>query len=177
MSQCYYILLRSDDWLLVVSWTLWDFFSATALVLRATGYFPLFLQHASCPVPHCLLRFPRCTTPTSLLNCVVLPKPRFPGDHPTQEWRQETLQFKNFPNLLTPAAEARGGGQEEQSHPQGVVAVWAQEGLVEPSHVEGQEGRGEVIPIIQGMEQRLCFAWAAVNRYPMPKVKETQVRW
>ena len=36
--------------------------------------------------------------------------------------------------------KARGGGQEEQSHVQGVVAVQAQEGLEEPSHVEGQEG-------------------------------------
>ena len=47
--------------------------------------------------------------------------------HPTSETRGGT--------------EARGGGQEEQPHVQGVVAVWAQEGLEEPSHVEGQEGR------------------------------------
>ena len=36
-----------------------------------------------------------------------------------------------------PAPEGRGGGQEEQSHVQGVVAARAQEGLEEPSHVEG----------------------------------------
>ena len=36
-----------------------------------------------------------------------------------------------------PAAQVRGGGQEEQPHAQGVVA---QEGLEELSHVEGQEG-------------------------------------
>ena len=35
--------------------------------------------------------------------------------------------------------KARGGGQEGQSHVQGVVAVRAQEGLEELSHVEGQE--------------------------------------
>ena len=52
-----------------------------------------------------------------------------------------------------------------------------QEGLEEPSHAEVQEGRREEIPFIQGKEQRLCFAGAAVKRYPMPKVRETQVRW
>ena len=39
-----------------------------------------------------------------------------------------------------PASEVRGGGQEEQRHVQGAVAVRAQEGLEELSHVEGQEG-------------------------------------
>ena len=76
-----------------------------------------------------------------------------------------------------PASEARGGGQEEQPYVQGVVAVQAQEGLEEPSHIEGQEGWWEEIPFIQGKEQQLCFAGAAVKRYPMPKVRETRVRW
>ena len=40
------------------------------------------------------------------------------------------------PTLL----KARGGGQEEQPHIQGTVAAQAQEGLEEPSHIEGQEG-------------------------------------
>ena len=31
--------------------------------------------------------------------------------------------------------------------------------------------------LLQGKEQRLCFAGAAVKRYPMSKVRETQVRW
>ena len=31
--------------------------------------------------------------------------------------------------------------------------------------------------LIQGKEQWLCFAGAAVKRYPMPKERETQVRW
>ena len=33
----------------------------------------------------------------------------------------------------------------------------------------------EEIPLIQGKEQQLCFAGAAVNRYPTYKVRETQV--
>ena len=39
------------------------------------------------------------------------------------------------------APEARGGGWEEQPYVQGVVAARAQEGLEEPSYLEGQEGQ------------------------------------
>ena len=37
-------------------------------------------------------------------------------------------------------------------------------------------GGGEEIPLVQGKEQQLCFAEAAVKRYPTSKVRETQVR-
>ena len=37
--------------------------------------------------------------------------------------------------------EAKGRGQEEQPHIQGVVAVWAQEGREELLHIQGQEGQ------------------------------------
>ena len=37
--------------------------------------------------------------------------------------------------------DARGGGWEDQPHVQGAVAARAQEGLLELSHVEGQEGQ------------------------------------
>ena len=43
---------------------------------------------------------------------------------------------KSYPTL-----EARGGGQEEQPHLQGAVAVKAQEGLEELLHVQGQKGQ------------------------------------
>ena len=33
---------------------------------------------------------------------------------------------------------------------------------------------GKEIPLIQGKEQWLCFAAAAVKRYPMSNVRETQ---
>ena len=39
-----------------------------------------------------------------------------------------------------------------------------------------RKGDGEEIPLVQGKEQQLHFAGAAVRRYPTPKVKETQVR-
>ena len=40
-----------------------------------------------------------------------------------------------------------------------------------------RKGSGEEIPLVQGEEQQLRFAGAAVKRSPVPKVRETQVRW
>ena len=40
-----------------------------------------------------------------------------------------------------------------------------------------RKGGGEEIPVVQGKEQWLPFAGAAVKRYSMAKVRETQVRW
>ena len=40
-----------------------------------------------------------------------------------------------------------------------------------------RKGNGKEIPFIQGKEQRLFFAGAAMKTYSMPKVRETQVRW
>ena len=57
--------------------------------------------------------------------------------YPTSEVRgggQEELPH-------APKPEARGSSREDQPHVQGAVAAWAQEGLKELSHVEGQEGR------------------------------------
>ena len=39
-----------------------------------------------------------------------------------------------------------------------------------------KKGGGEEIPLVQGKEHWLCFAGAAVKRYPTPKVRETHVR-
>ena len=40
-----------------------------------------------------------------------------------------------------------------------------------------RKGGSEAIPLIQGKEQWLLFAGAAMKRYPRPKLRETQVRW
>ena len=40
-----------------------------------------------------------------------------------------------------------------------------------------RKGGDEEIPLIQGKEQRLRFAGAAMKRHPTPKVRETHVRW
>jgi len=39
-----------------------------------------------------------------------------------------------------------------------------------------RRGSREEIPLIQGKEQQLRFAGAAVKRYPTSRVRETQVR-
>ena len=64
----------------------------------------------------------------------------------------------------------------EQPHIQGAVAAQVQEGLEELLHVQGQEELwwGD-IPLIQGKEQQLRFAGAAMKRYPTSKIRETQV--
>ena len=40
-----------------------------------------------------------------------------------------------------------------------------------------RRGGSEEIPLVQGKEQQLLFAGAAVKRYRTSKVRETQVRW
>ena len=39
-----------------------------------------------------------------------------------------------------------------------------------------RRGGGEETPLVQGKEQWLCFAGAAMKIYPTSKVRETQVR-
>ena len=75
-----------------------------------------------------------------------------------------------------PTSEARGGSWEEPPHVQGVADAWAQEGGEELLHTKVRRGGHEKIPLIQGKEQRLCFAGAAMKRYPTSKVRETQVK-
>ena len=78
---------------------------------------------------------------------------------------------------LAPEARGGAGGQGQLGGATGgALAAQAQEGLEEPSHLEGQEGWWEEIPLIQGKEQWLCFSGASMKRYPTPKVRETQVR-
>ena len=55
------------------------------------------------------------------------------------------------------------------------MAARAKEGIEELSMLKVRKGGGEDIPLIKGKEQWLCFARAAVKRYPVPKVRETQV--
>ena len=40
-----------------------------------------------------------------------------------------------------------------------------------------RRGGPEEIPLVQGKEQQLRFAGAALKRYPTTKVRETQKRW
>ena len=67
-----------------------------------------------------------------------------------------------------PTSEVRGGCQEEQPHVQGAAATRA-----ERSYSTFKVRRGD---LVQGKEQGLRFAEAAVKRYPTSQVRETQVR-
>ena len=71
-----------------------------------------------------------------------------------------------------PTSEVMGGSLEEQPHVQGLAAARAKEGQEELLNIQGQEGRCEEIPLIQGKEQWLHFAGAAMKRYPTPKVRK-----
>ena len=73
--------------------------------------------------------------------------------------------------------EVRGSGQEQQPHVQGAATVQAQRAERSYSTFKVRRGGHEEIPLIQGKEQQLCFARAAVKRYATSKVRETQVRW
>ena len=59
-----------------------------------------------------------------------------------------------------------------------VTAPDLRRGLAQESYstFKVRTGGPEEIPLVQGKEQRLRFAGAAVKRYPTSKVRETQVR-
>ena len=86
------------------------------------------------------------------------------------------LSTKTRPSWVTLHALAHSFIELDKAVVQGVVAAQVQEGLEELSHFEGRKGGGEEIPLVQGKEQWLSFAGAAVKRYPESKVRETPVR-
>ena len=101
---------------------------------------------------------------------------RVPGYHSARaaERSYPTSEARGGSWEEPPTPEARGGGREEQPHVQGVVAAWVQEGLEELFHIQGRRAGGEEIHLVQGKEQRLCFAGGA-ERYPTSEVREIQV--
>ena len=69
--------------------------------------------------------------------------------------------------------EVRGSDLEEQPHVQGAVAARAQEAERSYSTFKVRRGSCEEIPLVQGKEQWLRFAGAAVRRYPSSKVRSS----
>ena len=65
--------------------------------------------------------------------------------------------------------KVRGGGREEVPH-------GCRRAERSYSMFKVRRGSSEEILLVQGKEQQLRFAGAAVKRYPMSKVRETQVR-
>ena len=73
--------------------------------------------------------------------------------------------------------EVRGGGLEEQPMSKELWLRGCRRAKRSYSTSKVRRGNHEEIPLDQGKEQRLHFAGAAMKRYPMSKVRETQVRW
>ena len=71
-----------------------------------------------------------------------------------------------------PTSEVRGGDRKELPHARGVAAAQMQEGEGSYSTFKVRRGGGEEIPLVQGKEQRLCFAGAAMKRYATSKVEK-----
>ena len=113
------------------------------------------------------------------------PRPRSGG---AAERRYPAYKVRGSDERRYPPAEARGRSYPTPPRPRPRAAAgrtnpkskepWLSGtgGLEELSQVEGQEGRGEKRPLVQGKEHWLRFAGAAVKTYPTPKVRETQVR-
>ena len=72
----------------------------------------------------------------------------------------------------------RSGAVTERSNPMSKERWMRRRRRAERSYptLKVKKGGGEEIPLVQGKEQRLHFAGAAVKRYPTLKVRETQVR-
>ena len=85
-----------------------------------------------------------------------------------------TLEVRGGARRSYPMPEVRGGSGEEQSHVQGAVAARAEKSY---STFKVRRGGCEEIPLLQGKEQHLRLAGAALKRYPISKVTETQVIW
>ena len=86
-----------------------------------------------------------------------------------------------LPRIRDQGQRPRPGAASGRSKPTpktrgSTVAAWAQKGLEEPSTLKVRKGGGEEIPLVQGKEQQLRLAEAAVKRYPTSKVRETHER-
>ena len=69
------------------------------------------------------------------------PKPEARGNGREEIHHTPSLRPRKEVGKSKGTIEARGGGREDQAHGQGRMAAWAQEGLEELFHTEGQEGR------------------------------------
>ena len=80
-------------------------------------------------------------------------------------------------SITMPEVRGSSGGQEEHPISKDLWLRGCRRAKRSYSTFKVKRGGGEEIPLVQGKEQWLRFAGAAVKRYPMPKVRETQVRW
>ena len=134
-----------------------------------------------CSVPKsCLTLWPHGLWPTRLLclwdfpgkntreHCHFLPQRIFTTQNGTWvsclcllHWQENNLPFEPSRRHMFKEWRVRGQRRAERSYSTFTV----------------RRGSSEEIPLVQGKEQQLRFAGAAVKRYPTSKVRETQVRW
>ena len=100
------------------------------------------------------------------------PSPKVKGDN--RECQTATAQER--PRGATPCL--RSGAAAETSNPTSKERQLHGRRRAERSYstFKVRTGGRKEIPLIQGKKQRLHFAGAAVKRYPMIMVRETQVR-
>ena len=91
-----------------------------------------------------------------------------------QECQAVTMQER----LRGPTVNPRSGAAAGKSNPTSKEWWLHRHRRAQRSYptLKVRKGGSEEIPLIQGKEQWLCFAGAAVKRY-MSNVRETQVRW
>ena len=97
-------------------------------------------------------------------------------------WLRWTTQKRGREELRLPRGQ--GGDREHQAvtvqeRLRGAIPRPRSGEVAERSYPTPKVRRGsrEEILLVQGQEQRLRFAGTAMKRYPMSKVRETQVRW
>ena len=101
------------------------------------------------------------------------PSPKVRGGH--QEY--QALSTQEWPRGATPCLRSEEAA--ERSNPTSKEQQLHGQRRTERSYSTFKVRRGgrEAITLIQGKEQWLHFAGAALKRYPTSKVRETQVRW
>ena len=97
-------------------------------------------------------------------------------------WTAQKCSQEELPRSGVATESARlhwhRSGREELPHVRGQGLRLRMQRRAERSYFTFKVRRGgrEAITLVQGKEQWLCFAGAAVKRYPMSKVRKTQVR-
>ena len=85
---------------------------------------------------------------------------------------RQAVMAQEWPRRAVPCM--RSGVAAERSYPTSKEQRLHGCRRAERSYSTFKVRRGD---LIQGKEQQLCFAGAAVKRYPTSKVRKTQVRW
>ena len=125
-------------------------------------------------------------------NGTEMAKRSYPTSEGAAERRYPVSEVRGTDERSYPTSEVRGGGREEipQSlSPRPGVAAGSTNPTPKEPWLRGRRrakqscsmykvrwGGHKEIPLVQGKEQWLRYAGAAVKRYPTSKVRETQVR-